>query len=168
MRHLQQRDHGKLEKLTASMSERNKAKTEILRDIYGEQKGKVYEYGLAKSLNKQEILKKFDALKVKWEGLCPGFHEWFARKKSGKFQNSVICTAREGTNVAGLYFQNEIESLHFVEKKRQNLTKENVLKVIEGLKSHVCNQRVEETRALHGAGRYELSTAYKKFFVDSS
>ena len=34
-----------------------------------------------------------------------------------------------------LYFQNDIESLHFVEKKRQNFEKENILTVVKGLKS---------------------------------
>ena len=172
VRHLQQRDHDKLEKLSAgikaSASEKNRAKSEILKDIYGERNGACYEYGLAESLNQEEFSKKLGDLKIKWKGLCPGFYKWFCEHRSEKFIDSVICTARDGTNVTGLYYQNDIEALHFVEKKRQHFRKENVITAIKGLKTLTNQQRVEEARALHGAGRYELSTTHQKFFVDSS
>lgn len=172
VRHLQQRDYEKLEKLLtvikAPPSEKNRAKAEIVRDIYGERIGSCYEYGLAESLDREEFTRKLANLQIKWEGLCPGFHEWFDNHRSEKFIDSVICSARIGTNIAGLYYQNDIESLHFVEKKRQNFRKENVLDVIKGLESLANQQRTEEIRALHGAGRYELALPYQKFFVDSS
>ena len=37
-----------------------------------------------------------------------------------KFINSFICFARDESNVGGLFYQNDIESQHFVEKVQQN------------------------------------------------
>ena len=51
-------------------------------------------------------------------------------KRYNKFVNSVITSAREGTSVSRLFYQDDIESKHFVEKLEQCFKKETVLEVI--------------------------------------
>lgn len=45
------------------------------------------------------------------------------KKKSDDFVASIIQSAREGTDVKGLYFQNDAESIHFLEKLSQEFNK---------------------------------------------
>ena len=46
-------------------------------------------------------------------------------KKNADFVDSVIQSAREGSDVKGLYFQNDVESMHFLEKLNQDIKKES-------------------------------------------
>ena len=119
-----------MEKVTASAAEKNEAKAEILKDIYGERKGTTYDFGLAEAANDEDFLGKLNSLDRRWESLCPGFFQWFCDNRVNKFLESIIFSAREVTEVIGLYYQNDIESTHFVEKKKQQFRKENVLHVI--------------------------------------
>lgn len=172
VRHLKQRDEQKLSHLTAglnvSAASKVLSRTEILKDIYGERKGTWYEYGLAESSNEDDFIRKLNGLEQKWEAHCPGFYRWFCDQRVDRFINSVICSARDGTNVSGLYYQNDIEALHFVEKKNQQFRKESIVNVIEGLRDLVHQQRIEEIRAIYGAGRYEIAQTHKNFTVDSA
>ena len=72
-----QRDEQKincpLQKLDCRENERLRAKKEILRDIYGERGGGLYEYGLAESSDAEEFSEKLASLERKWESQCPGF-----------------------------------------------------------------------------------------------
>ena len=64
------------------------------------------------------------------------FMFWFlSLKRYNNFVNSVIASAREGTSVSQLFYQNDIESKHFVEKLAQCFKKETVLVVIRATKS---------------------------------
>eukprot|EP00794_Sanderia_malayensis_P002387 gene2387-2747_t len=172
VRHLSSRDEEKLLKLLQvlkiNQAQRNHAKSEIIKDIYGERKGNVYEYGLADSFDNEDFNVKLGSLEEKWGKLCPGFHEWFVRKRKAKLIESVIQSARTGTDTVGLYYQNDIESLHFVEKHNQSFGKLSTLEVISYMKKMHDRQDSDEIRAIYGAGRYVLSTEYKKFSVDSA
>ena len=76
--------------LLSSSAEKSRRKLEILRDINGERKGTVYEYGLAESENEEEFLLKLKSLETKWESLCSGFFKWFYDHRISKFVDSVI------------------------------------------------------------------------------
>ena len=84
------------------------------------------------------------------------------------FIESVIQSARDGTNIQGLYYQNDVESQHAVEKCIQHYKKEDVLVVINNLQRLSDRQDAEEVRALYGAGNYRLAESYRKFLVKSS
>ena len=172
VRHLMKRDEMKLDKLFGRMkcsaAEKNKAKSEILKDIYGERKGAVYEYGLAESHDSDDFSAKLNSLQSKWESQCTGFFQWFMEKRKSKFIESVIMSAREGTDVSGLFYQNDIESMHFVEKLNQCFQKKSVPEVVCSFKSLMERQENEEIRAIYGAGSYVISTPYKSFQVDSA
>ena len=123
VRHLMQRDERKinclLQKLDFRENERLRAKKEILSNIYGEGRGGLYEYGLAESSDAEESSEKLASLERKWERRCPGFFKWFNEKRKKKFIDSVIVSARDGTLLTGLFYQNDVESQHFVEKFNQ-------------------------------------------------
>ena len=84
------------------------------------------------------------------------------------FVDSVIQSAREGSDVKGLYFQNDVESMHFLEKLNQDFKKESTTIAIESLSQIAERQNLEEIRAIFHGGRYVLSQQYKKFSVESS
>ena len=64
------------------------------------------------------------------------------------FLQSVIQCAREGTDVVGLFCQNEIESFHATEKRIQFFNTISIL---------IERRENEEVLALHSGGRYVLS-----------
>ena len=80
----------------------------------------------------------------------------------------MICSARAGTEVAGLYYQNDIESMLFVQKKKQQFRKKNVVDVTKNFSTLIQQLQIVEIRAMYGAGRYELATTHKRFAVDSA
>ena len=139
-----------------------------MKDIYGERKGTTYDFGLAEAANDEDFLGKLNSLDRRWESLCPGLFQWFCDNRVDQFLDSVICSAREGTEVAGLYYQNDIESMHFVKKKKQPFRKGNVIDVITNVSTLIQQSQREEIRALYGAGRYELATTHKRFTFDSA
>ena len=106
---------------------------------------------------------KLLSLESKWKSLCPGFFSWFHRKRQEQFCSSVIQSAREGTHVIGLFYQNDIESMHYVEKLKQSFQKLSVLEVINCLQQILTRQEVEEIRAISGAGSYIPADPYKHF-----
>ena len=78
------------------------AKKDIIKDIYGQRKGGLYEYGLIEDIDEADFTAKLASLKkAKWESRCAGFFDWFLRKRKQKMISSVICSAREGTDVCG-------------------------------------------------------------------
>ena len=158
VRHLQKRDEIKISKLmearNCSDKERNRAKREIIIDIYGQRKGDCYEYGLCEANDEKEFTSKLMSKEQKWETLCKGFFAWFCKNRKAHFISSVIQSAREGTDLKVLFYQNDIESLHFVEKTHQGFAKKTIEEAIENLQSLIQKQNDEEIRALYGAGTY--------------
>ena len=161
--HLQKSDKRKLLQLNPQKG----ASKKIIADIYGCQYGGIKEYGLADSENSTDFQNKLKELKFRWETLCPGFYEWFVQKRSKTFESSVIESARHDTNIQGLFYNNNIESQHFREKKEQCFQTKTVNDVVDTLKSLVLRQQDDEVRAIYGSGPYHLSKSFKKFEIDS-
>ena len=172
VRHLSKRDESKLSKLLAktnlNASQKNKSSFDILKDIYGYRIGAYYEYGLAEATNESDLDIKLLSLKEKWNGLCPGFYDWFLKKWRLDFVDRVIQSTREGSDVQGLYFQNDVEFMHFLEKLNQDFKKESIAIAIESLSQIAERQNLEEIRAIFLRGRYVLSQQYKQISVESS
>ena len=87
--HVGKRDDKKLDKLPV---EKTKAKSEILKDIYGEHNGASYNFSLAESFDNEDFEVKLFSLKDKWNSLCPGFQTWFNRKCQSIFCESTDIT----------------------------------------------------------------------------
>ena len=87
----------------------------ILADIYGSQYGSVKELGLADPATIKEFDSNLDSVKEQWEQLCPGFYKCFVAKRKTLFQEKVIEEVRKESNVYGMYYNNNIKSMHFKE-----------------------------------------------------
>ena len=113
VRHLKARDESKLSKLLEktgrSSADKQHALSDILKDIYGSRNGNLYEYGLAETMDIEGFNVKLDFLQMKWEGLCPNFYNWLISKRKSLFIESIIQSAREYSEIIGLYYQNDIE-----------------------------------------------------------
>ena len=161
--HLEKSDRHKLSQLRPKKGATNK----ILADIYGCQYGSVKEIGLADSTTAEDLDSRLIDLKERWENLCPDFYDWFMSKRKKLFQEKVIEEARKGSNIHGLYFNNNIESMHFKEKTEQCHKLGSSIDVIDTLKKIVDRQQDDEVRAIYGSGPYKLSRDYLKFSVDN-
>ena len=62
------------------------------------------ENGLANADDVDDFTAKLESCKLKWEKMCPGFYDWFVTHRKKDFISSVIRSAREGTNVKGIYY----------------------------------------------------------------
>ena len=69
-----------------------------------------------------------------------------------QFENSVIASARDGSKVFGMLYQNDIESLHFIKKKRQYFQKQSVAEVARSLQDLIERQENDEVRRIYGEG----------------
>ena len=172
VRHLKQTDEKKLDKLLNRLKQNaashQQAKFNILQVIYGCRTGGFYEFGLTDAFNKENFELKLTSWQEKWNSLCPDFFSWFKKKRSDSFVEGVIQSAREGSDVCGLYYQNDVEPLHHVEKMNQNFEKKAVKETIGSIQKLSYRQDSEEVRTIYVAGSYVLSAAYMHFFVPSA
>ena len=63
------------------MNHENVASNSLCVDIYSYSYDGIHEFGLADAADENDFLAKVETLKPKWEKLCPGFHNWFLRKR---------------------------------------------------------------------------------------
>ena len=80
---------------------------------------------------------------------------------------SVIETARSGTVVQGLLYNNNLERQHFHEKLEQSYKNSSLETVFSTLQKLIERQENGEIKAIHRSGSYSLSKQYSKFKIDS-
>ena len=156
-----------LPKTGRNIADRRRATSGIIKDIYGSKVDNYYEYGLAESIDSEEFDVKLESLKDRWEWFCPGFFNWFVARRKLLFSESVIQSARANTDIKGLFYQNDIKSLHAKQKRNQNFKTETVAAEISNIQNIIQREQNDEIRAIYGAGNYVLSPEYKKFQVPS-
>ena len=83
------------------------------------------------------------------------------------FEQSLIESARGGTEVQRLYYNNSIEYQHFRGEMELSYKKRTVVDVISTLKKLVDRQEDNEIRAIYGSGSFHLNIQYAKFQMDS-
>ena len=113
VQHLTKRDEKELNELLTktgrNTADRTCSSREIIKDIYGEKDGNVYEYSIAEALDEDDFNVKLQSLKDRWESLCPGFFDWFKKTRVSQFLESLIQTARIGYDSEALCYQNDLE-----------------------------------------------------------
>ena len=112
----------------------------------------MYEYGIVEATDEADSTAKPASLKSKWESRCAGFLDWFLGKRKQKMVSSVICSAREGTDVCGPFYQNDVEYQYFIEKGQRVFKKKSVRDTVLGFKTKIQRQENEEVRAIYEAG----------------
>ena len=141
-----------LPKTGRNIADRTRSSREIIKNVYGVKDRNVYEYGLAEALDEDDFNIKLQSLKDRWESLCPGFFNWFKKTRVSQFLKRVIQAARIGYDSEALYYQNDIESIHTVEKRKQCFKKENIAAALSDIQSIVKHIEEDEIRALYGTG----------------
>ena len=94
---------------------------------------------------------------------------------NGSFEIESLCFLKASSNLqgsirilrAGLYYQNDIESIHAPEKCYQNFKKEIIEVALRNTQKIIHRVENDEIRALSGSGDYCLSLKYRKFQVAS-
>ena len=132
-------------------------------DIYEKRTSAILEKGIA--AHSDDFHAKLLSLEPRWEKLCPGFYNWFLIHRKKGFLLSVIQSAREGTNVVGLFYQNDIESVHVIEKRIQRLKMGSVLEAVNTIKILIEREGNKEVLPLYGGGRYVLTQEYKDWYA---
>ena len=150
VKHMSDRDQKKLTSLKARVQK------EIIADIYGINDGYTRELGLASAEDKEDFKIKLFSLKDEWKELASSFHDWI---------DSVIQSAKDGTSIDGLFYNNAIESLHSILRGEIGDEILNVLGVIQRVKIIIQRKCREEIGAIYQTGLYRLSPEYKHFQV---
>ena len=170
-RHLQQRDVLAIENCQkkSNLSDKTKEqyKNEILWDLYGKRTGEIFEKRLADSVDSDDFSAKLLSLQPRWKKLCPGFYAWFTGQRKSQFISSVIQSARAGTSVSGLYYQNDIESQHARQKRIQNFKLGSVVEAVNTISALMEQEENEEVLALYSPDKYVLASSYKSWFTSS-
>ena len=107
----------KLSKLS-KVNPKNGTVTKILADISWCPYGSVKEFGLANSATGDDFESRLASLREWWDSLCVEIHVWFTAKSKDLFKEKVIEEARQGSNINGLYYNKDKESMNL--KKRRN------------------------------------------------
>ena len=156
-----------LPKTGRNIADRKLSSSEIIKDIYRSRIANFYEYGIAEAIDPDDFNTKLDFLEDRWEALWPGFHQWFVWNRRFLFLESVIQSARPNSDSTGLYYQNDIESIHASEKRYQNFEKESIEVALSNIQKIIQREENDKIRALYGAGNYCPSPEYWKFQVAS-
>ena len=72
-------------------------------NICGRNYGGMKELGIVDSTDIDDFRIKLESLKSVWDNLCPGSYKRFFEKRASFFEQSVIESARTGTEVQGVY-----------------------------------------------------------------
>ena len=99
-------------------------------------------------------------MQQKWESHCEGFFDWFGGNRKQKIINSGICSACDGSNVDGLFYQNDIVSTCRW-KGAPNFEKKSPQAALRNFETLIQRKENEEIRAIYGAG----SNSYLWFYV---
>ena len=153
-----------LPKTGRNIADRTGSSREIIKVTYGVKDGNIYEFELAEALNEDDFNVKLQSLKGRQESLCPGFFDWFKKTRVSQFLEIVTQTAKIGYDSEALYYLNDIESIHAVEKRKQCFKKESIATALSNIQPIVKREEEEgEIRALYGTENYVLAPEFKSF-----
>ena len=140
----------------------------ILAVIYGRQNNVLLQTGQADAINEDDFMAKCDSLDQIWDNLVPGFHRCLQRKRASFFIESAILSARENAGIESLYYTNELELKHRLQKNK--LVESNIQKNVDPknnmLQKWMEEFNREEIRAAQGLGKYNLAQEHQTFAVD--
>ena len=168
-RYLQQRDEKAIDSChqKSSIADNNKRsyKKEIIWDIYEKRTSDILEKGIADATDSDDFHAKLLSREPRWEKICPRFYNWFLTHRKKEFLQSVIQSAKDGTNVVGLFYQNDFESVHAIQKRIQCFKMSSVLEAVNTIKILIERKENEGVLALYGGGRYVLSLEYRNWYA---
>ena len=120
--------------------------------------------GLIDSKDVSTFSNNLEALKAKWDSICPLFHEWFCKNEAEIFCTSMISSVRSAGGLGKppkRYTTNSNESLNNLLKKKTDYKKSEWPKFNHLLRSSCEEQEEEVNKAVFGIGEYEIIEEYK-------
>ncbi|XP_066932127.1 uncharacterized protein [Clytia hemisphaerica] len=164
--HIQGACSDKLSKMRVNCIDR------IMADIFGSQVGPVQELGLADAENVEDLTAKLNSLEEDWQRNAPGFFDYFKQNHFARFSDCLVQSARDKLQIDGRYYNNNLELLHKLQKKKREDLKIASKDVV--VMSDVLNRWIEEnfysqiSLAIRGKGKYRLAPEYATFYVSPS
>ena len=77
------------------------------------------------------------------------------------FSKALMQTARIGYDSEALCYQNDIWSIHAVEKRKQCFKKENITTALSNIQSIFKLEEEDQIRTSYGTGNYVLAPEFK-------
>ena len=104
-------------------------------DIYRCQEQILLENGVADSEDPADYEARLASLKDIWDGLVPGFYEWFDKHRSEQFKTCLFYSACQELGLSGCFYTNGLELKHKPQNKclRESEVPKEVSKVTETL-----------------------------------
>ena len=110
------------------------------------------------------VRNRFDQLKVKWECIAPGFHNWFLEYKVHEVEVSMLAPIRQAAGLGNPpepFYTNEIESINHVIKRKTEYKVSEWLEFCKLAKELINNQRNEIEKAVIGVEEYRFCDEFK-------
>ena len=79
------------------------------------------------------------------------------------FLKSITQSASLNSDCTGVYYENDIESIHALEKRYQKFKKESIEVALSNIQKIIQREENDEIYPLYGAGNYCLSLVYQIF-----
>ena len=114
LQHIMERDAVKLAMMNVTIHHKKK----ILADIYGSEQNKIFQDGLVDADDQADLEAKFVSLKDIWDTMVPGFYNWFKKKRIPLFVESVIRSPLDRASLGNSFYNNRLEVLHKLQKKK--------------------------------------------------
>eukprot|EP00112_Aurelia_sp_Birch-Aquarium-sp1_P016153 Seg3637.1 transcript_id=Seg3637.1/GoldUCD/mRNA.D3Y31 product="hypothetical protein" protein_id=Seg3637.1/GoldUCD/D3Y31 len=113
LQHVMERDSFQLGKMGATKDARKR----ILTDIYGSKQERIQHFGLVDADDAADFNAKLTSLKEVWDSVLPGFHDWFAKRRSDMFKETIVEAAKDRMGLEQNFFNNRLEVMHKLQKK---------------------------------------------------
>ena len=144
----------------------NDGVVDIIQDVLGSfLKGRP---GLVDARTSEELNSQLLCLKSKWDGIAPGFHDWFVKHKLQAIESSMMAPIRQ---TAGLgnppepFYTNEIESINRVLKQKSGYKSSEWPVFCKLAKELVEDQKSELEKAVLSIGEYRFCEEFKHLEV---
>ena len=100
--------------------------------------------------------------------MLPGFHDWFQKKQITLFKESVIRSPLDRATLGNSFYNNRLEVLHKLQKKRieEGKIEHEVCQISKALEHWTKSYNREAVQAIHGHGKHKLAPAFEHFYVE--
>ena len=134
----------------------------VLKDIYGSTINQLRFEGLVDCYDSENFDAKLFSNKCTWESQIPGFYDWFVTNRAQLMKLTVIVSAQPVG--APRYYQGAIESVHKLEKLKQNFERRTLRNAVKTLNDIYVSQ-FNSLLAVQNRGGFILAPEYRKYEV---
>jgi hypothetical protein len=169
---------GKISRELQELGFSDRARTEILKDIFGHQEGNTFSEGLVDSTDEDDFDKKLEIAKGHWaeletsDGAKSGFYSWFVQHKVNSMKATMLKTVRAEAGLGSPpqpFTTNASETTNSVIKAHVRYAHSQLLmEFVNHLKDVVDEQERELERAIIKRGKFRFKEEYSHLEVEES